>query len=757
VRKQIDYGNQKHVPWGISESCYNTVDVHLTYQYQAFGIPGLGLKRGLGQDLVVAPYATVLALMYSPVRACENLARMRAEGFEGRYGFYESIDYTPVRLSRGQEFAVMQTYMAHHLGMSFLSLTSLLLNEPMQRRFGKDKQFQTALLLLQEQVPKTTGYYAGSMDHEETVLVSDDEQVRVIKGVDTPTPEVQLLSNGQYYVMISNAGGGYSRWNKLAVTRWREDTTCDNWGSFCYIQDALTKEFWSTTHQPTLKIAENYTATFSQGRVEFNRQDHQIETHTIGIVSPEDNVEVRRVKLTNHSKFARDLELTTYGEVVLAEPAADESHPAFSNLFVQTEIKSDLDAIACTRRPRSKDELPPWMFHLIKCDRKKKLPMTFETDRAKFIGRGKSVVSPQAMEENHLLTGTDGSVLDPIVSIRCKVHLQPGESTTVDCITGVAATKDENQHLINKYQDRHMRDRAFELSWTHSHVILRQVGATETEAQLYGKLASAILYINPALRALPGIILKNQRSQSALWSYSISGDLPIVLLQVSSSESISLVKQLIVAQAYWQMKGLAVDLVILNQDTGGYRQLLQERIKAIMAAGNASAAPIRKGQVFVRSIEQVSAEDRILLQAVARVIISDKRGTLAEQINKEATVANLVPKLSREKLRAPQTSNLPRPENLQFFNGYGGFSEDGKAYIVESTSTRRTPRPWINVLANPNFGSIISESGASYTWFQNAHEYRITPWNNDPIRDTSGEVFYLRDDGASPRRSTSCS
>ncbi|MBL7870461.1 MAG: cyclic beta 1-2 glucan synthetase [Cyclobacteriaceae bacterium] len=746
VKKQIEYGEQQGVPWGISESCYNLVDAHLTYQYRAFGVPGLGFKRGLGQDLVIAPYATVLSLMVDPKASYDNLVRMKKEGFEGIYGFYEAIDYTPNRLLRGQKHAIIQTFMAHHQGMSFLSLAYLLLNQPMQKRFEADTQFQTALLLLQEQVPKASGFYLGASDHEDIIPVSSTSEFRYIETAHTPVPEVKMLSNGRYFVMLTNAGGGYSRWRETAVTRWHEDSVRDNWGTFCYIKDLDKNEYWSIAHQPTLKEADHYEAIFSQGKVEFRRRDDKIETYTVVVVSPEDDVEVRRIQLINHSGTGRKLSITSYGEVVLAASSADESHPAFSNLFVQTEIKEHQHAIICTRRPRSKEERPPWMFHLMKVDGVSTKEVSYETDRSRFIGRGNTLMHPQVLNDSKPLSGAQGSVLDPIVSIRYALTLDAGESVIIDMVTGIADTQESNQHLIDKYQDRHLRDRAFDLSWTHSQVLLRQIGATEADAQLYGKLASSILYLNPALRAQPSVVLRNQRQQSSLWSYSISGDLPIVLLIISDSENISIVKQLIKAKAYWQMKGLAVDLVILNEDSGGYRQVLQDQIQGLIAAGIGVTTSEKHGRIFVRPIDQVTAEDRILFQAVARIIISDKKGTLEDQVNKRSTLKQAIPKLVAASHNTELGQKLELPKDLQFFNGNGGFSADGKEYIILSGKGKRTPLPWINVLANPNFGTIISESGSSYTWFENAHEYRLTPWKNDPILDNSGEAFYIRDE-----------
>ena len=409
--------------------------------------------------------------------------------------------------------------------------------------------------------------------------------MRVFSSPDTPFPEVQLLSNGRYHVMITNAGGGYSRWKDIAVTRWREDSTRDNWGTFCYIRDVESGEFWSTAYQPTLKRSKNYEAIFSEGRAEFRRRDNDFETHTEIAVSPEDDIELRRITITNRTRTRREIEVTSYAEVVLAPPAADALHPAFSNLFVQTEIIDRRQAILCTRRPRSLDEHSPWMFHLMAVHGAEISEVSYETDRLQFIGRGRTVADPQAMDRPGPLSGSQGSVLDPIVAIRYRITLDPEKSAMINIVTGIGETRDICMGLVEKYQDRRLADRVFDLAWTHSQVLLRQINATEADAQLYGRLAGSVLYANASLRADPGIILKNRRGQSGLWGYSISGDLPIVLLRIEDPANIELVRQLVQAHAYWRLKGLAVDLVIWNEDHAGYRQLLQEQIMGLIAAG----------------------------------------------------------------------------------------------------------------------------------------------------------------------------
>jgi cyclic beta-1,2-glucan synthetase len=751
VERQIEYGRERGVPWGVSESGYYKTDAQLNYQYRAFGVPGLGFKRGLAEDLVVAPYASAMALMVEPAAACANLRRLAREGQIGPHGFFESIDYTPARLPRGKDSVTVRSYMAHHQGMTFLSLAYVLLDRPMQRRFNADAAFRATDLLLQERVPRTPALYPhpAEVSAASESIAEATPHLRVFTTPDTPAPAVQLLSNGNYHVAITNAGGSYSRWRDLAVTRWHEDPTRDGWGSFCYLRDPRSGDFWSVAHQPSLAHPDSYEAIFSLGRAEFRRKDGDIVSHVEISVSPEDDIELRRVTLTNTGVSTRTIEVTSFAEVVLAPAAADAAHPAFSNLFVQTELVRDRQAILCTRRPRSGSERPPWMLHLMNVQGTQVGTTSYETARADFIGRGRSVVDPAAMHHAHL-GDSHGSVLDPVAAIRNTVQIEPEETVRIHLVTGVAETRTEAMTLVEKYSDRHSAERVFELSWTHNQVLLRRLDATEADTQLHERLASLVLYANPTLRAPSNVIARNRSGQSALWAYSISGDLPIVLVRIADRDHLPLARQLIQAHAYWRLKGLSADLIIWNEDPSGYRQVLQDEIMLIIASLSESSLLDRPGGIFVRRIEQLSEEDRVLMQTVARLIVSGSDGSLADQVNRRPPVQRPAPAFSpriRRTEAAPPVfeAKLERPD-LTAFNGLGGFTHDGREYVIITAPGRRTPAPWVNVLANPYFGTVVSESGGAYTWCENARSYRLTPWHNDPVTDESGEAFYLRDE-----------
>jgi cellobiose phosphorylase len=573
--------------------------------------------------------------------------------------------------------------------------------------------------------------------------------MRVFTDPNTPLPEVHLLSNGRYHVMATHAGGSASRWRDLAITRWREDATSDSWGTFIYLRDRDSGRYWSTAHHPTLRRADHYEAIFVQARAEYRRRDQAIETHTEITVSPEDDVEIRRVTLTNQSSRIRRIEVTSYAEVVLAPLNADLAHRAFSNLFVQTEILPERQAILCTRRPRTPGEQVPWMFHLLAAPGAVADDPSYETDRARFIGRGRTTANPVVLDYGDsapALSNTAGSVLDPIVAIRRTLTLSPDESASVQIISGVADTREAALALLEKYCDRHFVERAFEMAWFQSQEVLRHLNVTEADAQVFGRLASSVIYGNALRRATPGIVARNQLGQSGLWRFGISGDLPIVLLHIGDINRIDLVKQVLQAHTYWCMKGLTADLVIVNEDFSGYRAVLQDLIMGLINAGPNAQVLDKPGGVFVRRADELSEDERVLLQTVARIVFSDTAETLIEQVERRVSAERASDRLEPlQQASIEPVYPLAARERI-FSNGLGGFTPDGNEYVITLEPGQNTPAPWVNVIASPHIGTVVSERGSAYTWAENAHEFRLTTWHNDPLSDSSGEAFYIRDE-----------
>jgi len=756
VDAHIQHGRQRGIPWGVSESCYNLVDSHLNYQYRAFGVPSLGLKRGLAEDTVIAPYASVMALMVRPRAAAANIRRMIEKKWLGRYGFVEAVDYTRQRVPANAPFVVVDVNMAHHNGMSMLSLASELLGQPMQRRFMADPQMRSVATLLEERIPAEMTESPTEVQSE--LLDSDRRQeevreapMRTFQTVHNSLPDVHLLGNGRYNVIITTAGTGASTWNGLAVNRWQEDAARNDMGIFCYFKDVASGRIWSAGHQPVGQDTDSYQVIFSQAMAEFRRIDDDIETYTRVAVSPEDDIEIRRMVLTNLSSTPREIEVTTYMEVVLLASGAHAAHPAFNNLFVQTQLLEHQGAILATRRKRSDEETPPWMFHMLvghdSDGNRMRSGVSFETDRSIFLGRGRHVSHPVAMDATGQLSNSQGSVLDPVAAVRRKIVIAPHASIILDMITGAAATQEQIYALVDKYQDHRLAERVFSLAWTHSQVLLQHLHAMEPDAQMYGKLASSIVHAGGKHRASPSRITRNSKGQSALWSYGISGDLPIMLLQITDRAGMSLVQQSLRAHTYYREKGLQVDLVIVVDSVSSYRQPLRDEILAMISSGPAASMLDQRGGVFLRTAEQIPEDDQLLLQALARVYMSDRGGSFEEQVERRPAHEPQVPAFKPTREAGPATSSpLPADHNLIFHNGLGGFTQDGKEYIITLQPGQRPPMPWSNIIANERFGTVVTESGGGYTWFQNAHEYRLTPWYNDPVSDATGEAFYIRDE-----------
>jgi cyclic beta-1,2-glucan synthetase len=752
VARQIEYGNENGIPWGISESAYNQRDRALTYQYSDFGVPGLGLKRGLAEDLVVSPYATAMASMYDGPAAARNLVRLQAEGGLGRYGPYDAIDYTPERLAEGQTAAVVHAYMAHHQGISLVAFGNALREGIMRRRFHDDPLAHAAELLLQERPPREVADHRPRLEHLPATPVRDVSRpaIRQFDTPHTPIAVTHLLSNGRYAVMLTAAGSGYSQRGKVFVTRWREDVTTDGWGSYLFLRDVESGKLWSATYQPTAIEPDEYDVVFAEDRARITRRDGALTTVLEVIVSSEDDAEVRRLSITNHGSRAREIEITSYTEVVLTELAADIAHPAFSNLFVQTEYVPEVRGLLATRRTRSAEEPALWAAHVVTPDHTSTGGLEYETDRARFLGRGRTVRAPAAALDGHPLSNTVGSVLDPVLSLRTRVRLAPGATAHTVFSTMIATSRASVLDLADKYHDASTFERISMLAWTHAQVQLHHLGIEANDALVYQELANRIIFSDPAVRPSSDVLERNTSSTAGLWPHGISGDYPIVLLCIDAVEDRSIVAQLLRAHEYWQMKGLAVDLVILNDKASSYLQDLQTVLEDMVRTSRATIGQDAQGplgRIFVLRADLLGNDGRALLHTAARAVLISNQGGLAEQVLRlQRLNAGVASPAQREV--AWRSADAPAAElpPLEFFNGLGGFADDGREYVIAQGPRQHTPMPWINVVANRDFGFQVSETGAGYTWSVNSRENQLTPWSNDPVSDPPGEALYIRDE-----------
>jgi cyclic beta-1,2-glucan synthetase len=753
VRRQIRYGAERGVPWGVSESAYNVRDLEMTYQYSNFGVPGLGLRRGLGDDVVVAPYATGLAAMLDPAAAVRNFRRLEEVGGRGPYGFYEALDYTKSRIPDGASMVVVRAYMAHHQGMLLVALANTLHDGIMRARFHADPSVQATELLLQERTPRDVAVARPRADEVAAAADARDFVPPVIRRFTSPhtaSPRTHLLSNGRYGLMLTNAGSGYSRWRDLALTRWREDVTRDVGGTYVFYRDVESGECWSAGYQPSGREPDDYEVVFSEDRARIIRRDGTITSTLEVIVSPEDDAEIRRVSLTNEGSRAREIEVTSYAEVVLAEPAADAAHPAFSKLFVQTAFVPELDLLLATRRPRAPEDRPVWLGHVVVVDGHTMGDLQYETDRLRFLGRGREIGRAAAMSEGRPLTNTVGSVLDPIVSLRRRLRIEPGTTARLAFSTLVAPSRAAALDLADKYRDPATFDRAATLAWTQAQVELHHLGIGPDEAHLFQSLASRVLYSERTLRPSAAVLGRHAGGPAALWAHGISGDVPIVLVHIDEPEDLGIVRQLLRAHEYWRMKQLAVDLVILNERAPSYDQDLQGDLEAVVRRSQSvppADGPGPQGRAFIVRADRLTAPQRDVLEAAARAVLSSRHGVLAEQVaraQRSEPVPAVVDRTAPPARPAP-VAPVPPPD-LEFFNGLGGFGAEGREYVTILEGRQCTPAPWVNVVANPVFGFQVSESGAGYTWSLNSRERQLTPWSNDPVSDPPGETIYVRDD-----------
>ncbi|MBJ7579500.1 glycosyl transferase [Devosia sp. MC532] len=753
VARQEAYGRARNVPWGISESAYNVRDYEFTYQYSNFGVPGLGLKRGLSSNMVIAPYATGLAAMVDPRAAIENFRRIERMGARGTHGFYEALDFTRSRLPDDDDLAIVRSYMAHHQGMTITAIANVLSDGIMRARFHREPMIKASELLLSERVPRDV---AIARPRAEEIKAASDLSVNmspVVRKLALPyhgAPITHLLSNGRYTVMLTASGSGYSRWRDIAIIRWREDVTRDDCGAFVFCKDLRTGLVFSATQQPMNDSAEAIVE-FGEDHAQFRRHDQTMTTEMDVLVSGEDDSEVRLVCFTNSGRRPRDIEVTSYAELVLAAAATDDAHPAFAKMFVQTEYLSEFGALVATRRRRSPSEPEIWAAHFAVVEGEVLSDPQYETDRSRFLGRNRSLGDAAAIHDNQGLSGTLGTVLDPVFALRRQLRIPPGKVAKIAFWTVVASSRVELLELIDKHHDRSAYERAKTLAWTQAQVQLHHLDVSLEEAADFQRLAAPILYADPVFRPSSDAIMAGAGPQSGLWPHGISGDLPIVLLRIDALEDMPQLRQMLRAHEYWRIKRLAVDLVIINERGSSYVQDLQNAIEAALRSSQSrpryNNTPAQ-GNVYLLRADLLGLETRNLLQASARVVFLARMGSIADQI---ADKASRTPPLNVKPFMPAQASSaetVALPDDLEFFNGLGGFANNGTEYVTALDNGATTPAPWINVVANEGFGFQVSSEGSFYTWAGNSRENQITPWSNDPVSDPVGEAIYVKDEAS---------
>lgn len=752
VKRQIEYGRERGVPYGISESGYYAFDYQMNYQYRAFGVPGLGFKRGLEEDLVISPYATIMSLPFAVRDGLSNLLRMEKLGARGQYGFYEAIDYTLSRMPEGETCKVIRSFMAHHQGMSLLTLANMLLPTKMYDYFHQDKRVRAAELLLIERIPQIDSLARRELHYKAQLQQPKPAKLYPLRefGAEaTPVPEVNVHSNGALTSIVSSSGSGFLRYNGINLSRWREDPIVDQWGSYMYIRDVATDQLWSPTYQPCGVSSAKLSVHFWQERTSYLREDEELQSMLDITVSADSNAEVRRLKLSNRGAEARILEVTTFLELALAAPDADKAHPAFTKLFVQTEYDAEDECLLARKRPRNSGDQSIWAFHTLSAGGQALGPVEFETDRASFIGRGHTLAKPKGIAAR--LAGTVGSVADPAFVMRRSIRIEPGEMIILVAVTGVADSKEQAVDIIRQLSQEQQADRAFQLAWTRSQIELQHLHITAADVAVFQSLAGRALYSAPLRTERKASIKANIKGQQGLWPHGISGDRPILIARIEDAANLSFVNKLLLGYEYLRHNGLQIDLVILNESPGGYQQDLRE---ALLRMTEQIVGGQGAGRGGVHILPAVSEEDRNLLYAVSRLVLRADGPSLKVQLQVPDPVDSVGYHYSQMLLAESPSAErysevkLPEMNDTLFFNGWGGFSQDGKEYQVILKNGNYLPAPWINVMANPTFGCLASELNTGYTWWRNSRECKLTPWSNDPALDQPGEVCYLRDEAS---------
>ena len=758
IKRQIQYGRQKNVPWGISEAAYNARDRELTYQYTNFGVPGLGLKRGLGQNTVIAPYATILAAQFNPREAVQNLARLRSIGALGRHGFYDAVDFTPQRVPEGTSHAVVLNYYAHHSGMSIAAVADAIFEGRMRDRFHSDPVIESAELLLQERAPRdiptaTVRTEADERAKDETEVESPD--TRIILDPIKALRSTNVMSNGRYSVMVTATGSGYSRLGDIAVTRWQPDPTEDRLGSYIFLRDAATGDWWSATAEPKRAPEERVQTLFSDDKASFVKSVGTLRSEVECIVVSEGNGEGRRVTLYNDGSTDRHIEVTSFTELVLGTEASDNAHPAFSKMFVETEIAPNNGAIFATRRKRDASDPDIAMVHFVTDPSGLTRDAEAETDRRAFIGRGRTIAEAAAFDHGAKLGGHAGFTLDPVAALRRQVRVPANKKISLTFWTAVGANRAELDEAIARLDHQESFARQAMLAWTRSQVQTRHLGLSLADAANVQKLARYLIYPDAFLRLPADSIASGLGKQSSLWPTSISGDFPIFLVRIGDVADLEIVAQALRFQEYMRFRGMMIDFVVVNEQASSYVQDLQRAVETLCENSRLRGKELGPRQhIFAVRRDLMDEATYKTLLAVARVALHTRNGTIFDQIERAEAAALQ----ARDALQSPlSTRELTPPafhaaaearadgNGLNQWNGFGGFDGDGRHYVTRLTGRRTTPQPWINVVSNASFGFHTSAEGAGFTWSRNSRDYQLTPWSNDPVTNRPGEGIYIYD------------
>ena len=747
IMSQKEYNKKLKIPWGISESAFNLKDLNNNYQYKAFGIPWLGLKRGLADEIVVAPYASMMAIIDEPIEVLKNLKQLEKLGMYNKYGFYESIDYTPTRLRKNETKAIVKTYMAHHQGLILLSINNLMNNNIVQKRFVQNPEIEAVNILLQERMPENIIITKEEKEKVEKIKYIDYENAtqREITKINTKLNNVNVIGNDKYTIIMDQKGNGYSKYNNILINRYKY-TDDEEQGIFFFFKNIKTKRIWTSNYMNYLSKADKYVMCFTPDMNKITRQDGNIETITKISVAPTEPVEIRRIELVNHGIEDETIEITSFLEPLISEKEQDYAHRAFNKLFLEYEIIEDTILIRRKSRDKSKSD----MFLAVNLYAENEIigETEFEVDKEKFYGR-EAIGLPKTVESSIPLGRNIGLTTEPIVAIKNTAKIKANEKVAFNLIMCVSESKEKVIELINKFTNSETIKRNIELAKVKVEAESRYLNIKGKEIDLCQKILGYLIFPNPLKR----IINKNKKVISAyvseLWKYGISGDLPILLVKVKDISDIEILKQVINVYEYLRVKNINIDLVIVDEEQHSYENYTREGIINIILNKNMGYLQNIRSGIFV--LNNLSKEEIQVLEFRANLVLDVSLGKIERQLTDlEEEYIETIKQIGDEKI--PQIAEEPEQirkkledEQLKYCNEYGGFSLDGKEYNIRINKDNKLPTVWSHVLANEKFGTVVTENMGGYTWYKNSRLNRLTAWANNPTNDIPSEIIYLED------------
>jgi cellobiose phosphorylase len=739
------------IPWGISEAAFNLKDFNNNYQYKSFGVPWLGLKRGLEDDMVVSPYSVFLSLNYVPNKAIDNLRRLEKEEMYDKYGFYESIDYTIPRLKYGKRYETVKTYMAHHQALSLLAINNFINRNILVKRFMNNPEIEAVDILLQERTPEKAIITKEKKEKIQKVKPKDYQNYieKTYTKIEDRLNVANTISNGNYTVCTKQNGEGFSKYNGILINRFKE-TADYKQGILFYIKDVASKRIWVNTPIDRENRGDKYVVSFAPERSKFVRIDADIESTTKIIVSPDDPVEIRRLELKNNGTQERTLEITNYFEPVLSRPMQDYAHMAFNNLFLTFE-RLENDNILVKRKKRGQNEKDLYLGTSFYTEHDTIGELEIEIDKEKFLGKKQNLI-PEMVKDSKPYSQNMGLVTDSCLASKRTIKIMPGEEIILDLVICISNDKDIVSKLLEKYRNTNVITKTFELARAKVEAESIYLRFRGTDIEKYQKLLSYIILNNPlkslTLKQLP----KRVYSQSNLWKYGISGDLPIILLKIEDLNDMYVVRDALKAHEYFRSKNIKADLVILNGEENSYDQYVNYEIENAILNNQVEYLKNISGGIFVININQIDKEDIELLEFKSNIIINAKDGDIKTAIDdlEEAYLKTIrdigldvKPEyIVQEDINTNQNVDM---NSLKYYNEYGGFSEDGLEYTIKLDKENKLPTVWSMILANPNFGTVVTQNLGGFTWHKNSRLNRLSAWNNNPVMDLPSEIIYLKD------------